>query len=284
MEEMIEADGGLDPAPPVGSALRPARVRWAPWVAAHQPGDAGGLGPERPDPARGLGRGEPERGRRRLHNGQATDTNLRRRATGPCHTCSQGVEARRPRRREPELGCWAPERTHTREAMGQGTPMSQRTLPNLHDQDAAAVGPRVDAPEIRREPPTPESAIAPVNPPADRSRLGVVLALVGTGLLMQGAADALARAGHESSARPLFFCALSLLFGACAWRLTSAHAARRERVLVSLALGLGLFASYVMHQPLQLDSFDELIHVGTLVQLLDSHALFPAVGGNRPCR
>ncbi len=154
--------------------------------------------------------------------------------------------------------------------------MSQRTLPNLHDQDAAAVGPRVDAPEIRREPPTPESAIAPVNPPAGRSRLGVVLALVGTGLLMQGVADALARAGHESTARPIFFCALSLLFGACAWRLTSAHAARRERVLVSLALGLGLFASYVMHQPLQLDSFDELIHVGTLVQLLDSHALFPA--------
>ena len=154
--------------------------------------------------------------------------------------------------------------------------MSQRTLPNLHDQDAAAVSPRVDAPEIRREPPTPESAIAPVNPPADRSRLGVVLALVGTGLLIQGAADALARAGHVSTARPLFFCALSLLFGACAWRLTSAHAARRERVLVSLALGLGLFASYVMHQPLQLDSFDELIHVGTLVQLLDSHALFPA--------
>jgi len=30
-----------------------------------------------------------------------------------------------------------------------------------------------------------------------------------------------------------------------------------------------------MHHPLQLDSFDELIHVGTLVQLLDSHTLFP---------
>ncbi len=154
--------------------------------------------------------------------------------------------------------------------------MSQRTLPNLHDQDGVAVGPRLDAPEIRREPPTPEGVLAPVTPPAGRSRLGVVLALVGTGLLMQGVADAFARAGHESTARPLFFCALSLLFGACAWRLTSAHAARRERVLVSLTLGLGLLASYVMHQPLQLDSFDELIHVGTLVQLLDSHALFPS--------
>ena len=92
---------------------------------------------------------------------------------------------------------------------------------------------------------------------------------------MQGVADALARAGHESPARALFICALLLLFAPCAWRLTNAHAARRERVSVSLVLGLGLFASYVMHQPLQLDSFDELIHVGTLVQLLDSHAAVP---------
>jgi len=159
--------------------------------------------------------------------------------------------------------------------MSQGTGMSQRTLPSLHEQDGATVGPSLDAPEIRREPPTPESAITPATSPVGRSRLGVVLALVGTALLMQGVADALARAGHESPARPLFFCALSLLFGACAWRLTSAKAARRERVLVALALGLGLFASYVMHQPLQLDSYDELIHVGTLVQLLDSHTLFP---------
>ena len=111
--------------------------------------------------------------------------------------------------------------------------------------------------------------------PKDQSRLGVVLALVGTGLLLQGGADALARSGHKSLALPIFLCALSLLFAACAWRLTSADAARRERVLVSLTLGLGLLASYVMHQPLQLDNFDELIHVGTLVQLLDSHSLFP---------
>ena len=159
--------------------------------------------------------------------------------------------------------------------MCQGTPMSPRTLPSLQEHEGVTVGPPQDAREIRREPPTPESAITSVTPPKDRSRLGVVLALVGTGLLMQGVADALARSGHESPALPLYLCALSLLFAACAWRLTSAHAARRERVWVSLALGLGLLASYVMHQPLQLDSFDELIHVGTLVQLLDSHTLFP---------
>ena len=84
--------------------------------------------------------------------------------------------------------------------MCQGTPMSQRTVPSLHEHDGMVVSPPLDAPEIRREPPTPESAIAPATPPVDRSRLGVVLALVGAALLMQGAADALARAGHESPA------------------------------------------------------------------------------------
>ena len=159
--------------------------------------------------------------------------------------------------------------------MCQGAPMSQRIVPSLHEHGGVAVDLPVDAPEIRHQQPTPEGAIAPMTPPVNRSRLGVVLALIGAGLLMQGAADALARTGHEPPTQPLFFCAISLIFGACAWRLTSAHATRRERVFVSLALGLGLLASYVMHQPLQLDSFDELTHVGTLIQLLDSHALFP---------
>ncbi len=159
--------------------------------------------------------------------------------------------------------------------MGQGTPMLQRTLPSLHDHDGVADAPPFGVPEIRREPPTPEGTFVPAPTPAGRSRLGLVLALVGTGLLVQGVADALARAGHESLARALFICALLVLFAPCAWRLTNAQATRRERVSVSLVLGLGLFASYVMHQPLQLDSFDELIHVGTLVQLLNSHSLFP---------
>lgn len=77
--------------------------------------------------------------------------------------------------------------------MCQGTPMSQRPLPSLHEHDGVPVGPSIDAPEIRHELPTPKSATVPVTPPVDRSRLGVVLALVGAGLMTQGAADALAR-------------------------------------------------------------------------------------------
>jgi len=143
---------------------------------------------------------------------------------------------------------------------------------DLDEHGAVAVG-SFNAP--KSEPPTPGSAITSVTLPLGRSRFGVVLALAGTGLLMQGAADALERSGHGSSAPPLFLCGIALLFAACAWRLTGTHASRGERIWVSLVLGLGLFASYVMHQPLLLDGFDELIHVGTLARLLDSHAVFP---------
>ena len=111
--------------------------------------------------------------------------------------------------------------------------------------------------------------------PLHRSRLGVVLGLSGFGLLMQGAADALARSGHGSPALALFLLGIALEFAASAWRLTSRHATRTERLWVSLVLGLGLLASYVMLEPLLLDSFDELAHLGTLAHLLDSHTLFP---------
>jgi len=150
--------------------------------------------------------------------------------------------------------------------------MSQQILP---ERGEVAVEPLLDAPDIRHEPPAPESATTPVTAPAGRSRLGVVLALAGTGLLMQGAADALERTGHESLALPLFLCGIALPFAACAWRLTGTHASRKERIWVSLVLGLGLLASYVMHHPLLLDGFDELLHVGTLEHLLDSRAVFP---------
>ena len=149
--------------------------------------------------------------------------------------------------------------------------MSRRVRSDLDVHHEMTVSPNVDAPDTRREPPTPASA----TPPVGRSSLGVVLAMVGTGLLMQGAADALERTGHGSPALPLFLCGISLLFAASAWRLTGAHASRRERVWVSLVLGLGLLASYVMRHPLLLDGFDELAHIGTLARLLDSHALFP---------
>ena len=134
----------------------------------------------------------------------------------------------------------------------------------------------LEVPNFRHQPQSPENATAPVTLATGRSRLGVVLALVGTSLLMQGAADALERAGRGSLALPLFICGIALLFAVCAWRLTGAHASRSERIWISLILGLGLFASYAMRHPLLLDSFDELAHAGTLARLLDSRAVFPS--------
>ena len=153
--------------------------------------------------------------------------------------------------------------------------MSLRFLPNHDDHGVVTVSTQLGVPTHRREPPAQQSAATPAAPPANQSRLGTVLALVGAGLLMQGVGDALDRTGHEPPALPLFLGGIAVIFTACAWRLTGAHASRRERVWVSLVLGLGLLASYVMHHPLFLDSFDEMAHFGTLMRMLDSRSLIP---------
>lgn len=117
-----------------------------------------------------------------------------------------------------------------------------------------------------------------VAPPAalnvSRSRLGSVVTIVGAGLLMVGAGDALGHTGHQSPVVPLFLAGLIFISAPCAWRLTGAAATRNERIWVSVILGLGLLASYLFRSPLIFDNFDELAHGATLVRLLDSGALF----------
>ncbi len=92
---------------------------------------------------------------------------------------------------------------------------------------------------------------------------------------MVGVGDALARTGHKSPVVPLFLAGLIFIFAACAWRLTGTTATRNERVWVSVILGLGLLASYVLRSPLIFDNFDELADGATLMRLLDSRAQFP---------
>jgi UvrD-like helicase C-terminal domain len=117
-----------------------------------------------------------------------------------------------------------------------------------------------------------------VAPPAaldvSRSRLGSVVAIVGFGLLMVGAGDALGHTGHQSPVVPLFLAGLTFIFAPCAWRLTGTAATRNERIWVSVILGLGLLAAYVFRSPLLFDNFDEMAHSATLTRLLDSRALF----------
>jgi hypothetical protein len=109
-----------------------------------------------------------------------------------------------------------------------------------------------------------------------RSRLGSVVAIVGAGLLLVGAGDALGRTGHQSPVVPLFLAGLTLIFAACAWCLTAAGATRNERIWVSVILGLVLQASYLLRSPLIFDNFDEMAHGATLTRLLDTRALFQA--------
>ena len=109
-----------------------------------------------------------------------------------------------------------------------------------------------------------------------QSRLGSVIAIVGVGLLMVGAGDALGRTGHQSPVVPFFLAGLTLILAPCAWRLTGAAATRNERIWISVILGLALLAAYVFRSPLIFDNFDELAHGATLTRLLDSRALFQA--------
>ncbi len=125
------------------------------------------------------------------------------------------------------------------------------------------------APLLVRDVPDSPLSFATSSP----SRLGTVVALVGVGLFVTGFGDALARTGHQAPALPMFFAGLVTIFAPCAWRLTSATAARSERVAVSLVLGVGLLASYYIRSPLIFDWFDELIHGATLDRYLGSRTL-----------
>jgi hypothetical protein len=136
-------------------------------------------------------------------------------------------------------------------------------------------GPQPD--DSREDSARPQAAAPPAAPDApdgSRSRLGSVLAIVGLGLAMVGTGDALGRTGHQTPVVPLFLAGLTLIFAACAWRLTGAAATRNERIWVSVVLGLALQASYMLRSPLIFDNFDELAHGATLVRLLDSRTLF----------
>jgi UvrD-like helicase C-terminal domain len=148
---------------------------------------------------------------------------------------------------------------------------------NLRSSRGLDVG---NSPALPGEPGSPRAnSTGPgVAPPTalnvSRSRLGSVVAIVGVGLLMVGAGDALGRTSHQSPVVPLFLAGLAFIFAPCAWRLTGTAARRNERIWVSVILGLALMASYVFRSPLIFDNFDELAHGATLTRLLDSRALF----------
>ena len=108
------------------------------------------------------------------------------------------------------------------------------------------------------------------------TRLGTVTLVVSLGLFAQCLGDTLARFGTEEPALPLFFLGLIAIFAPCAWRLTASEATRRERVQVSLVLGVGLLASFLVRSPLILDELGELFHLATLTRMIATRQLFAA--------
>ena len=93
---------------------------------------------------------------------------------------------------------------------------------------------------------------------------------------MVGAGDALGRTGHQPPVVPLFLAGLTFIVAPCAWRLTGTAATRKERIWISVILGLALLVSYLFRSPLLFDNFDEMAHSATLTRLLDRRALFQA--------
>ncbi|HLX87831.1 MAG TPA: hypothetical protein VKR22_05200, partial [Acidimicrobiales bacterium] len=127
----------------------------------------------------------------------------------------------------------------------------------------------------------PDALERPESPPPStlydvtiaHSRLGVVLAAVGAGLLVVGLADALARTGHETAVIPLFCVGVLGVFLPCAWRLATPSAPRGERLAVSVVLGVALLLAFYLRSPLIFNSFDELLHGTTLHALVTQRSL-----------
>lgn len=96
-------------------------------------------------------------------------------------------------------------------------------------------------------------------------------AAVGLGLI--GLADANSRAG-SSPLGFLFWLGLLLLFAPVAFRTLSPGASRRDRLLLMLLLGVGLYLVKVLASPTSFTFIDEFIHLRTTQDILTSHHLF----------
>jgi hypothetical protein len=84
---------------------------------------------------------------------------------------------------------------------------------------------------------------------------------------------AASRAG-TAWAEPLFWLSILLLAVPIAIRLLGTVASRRERIILLLILGLGLYLAKVLQSPLAFTLYDELQHLRPAIDILDSGRLF----------
>lgn len=108
---------------------------------------------------------------------------------------------------------------------------------------------------------------------ASLGSLSVLSVVVGGSLVVMALAYTLARVGFPN-AEMLYWVALAGLFGPVFMRLLGADASRRERIGLTVTLGLGMFMMRVLRQPMDFRGHDELQHLRTYFDIEQSGQLF----------
>lgn len=160
------------------------------------------------------------------------------------------------------------------------TPIADEPPKLVPDQSAAPVtepSPRVGDGELVLK----VKAIAPTRAArfsVSRTGLGWVPAMAASsalGLLLVAIGDAHSRETTTSSQR-LFWIGLLVIYTPVAFRLASTAAARHERLLLVVELGLVLYLVKVFFEPFAFTFADELVHAANVNAILRHHELFTA--------
>lgn len=106
-------------------------------------------------------------------------------------------------------------------------------------------------------------------PPADHSRLHWRLVVVAAcGLVVQAVGYAAGWSGHVGRAVALWDVGMVVLVAPFGWAMLRPARTDLGRLLLGLALALGLYLSWVLASPVMAAHFDESLHVANLVMLL----------------
>jgi hypothetical protein len=103
----------------------------------------------------------------------------------------------------------------------------------------------------------------------------VVACCTALGLALVAHADAASRAGHSyGSASPGFWVGVTLVFAPAALRCLMAETSEYERLVLVVAVGLGLYAVKILASPYAFSLPDEYVHLRNTQDILQTHRLF----------
>jgi hypothetical protein len=143
---------------------------------------------------------------------------------------------------------------------------------------AVSLEPSSTSEEAVPSPEPEDSADAELYADADAlsgSRPEAVAILVSVvGLLIQAVGYAYGWHGHESPAIGLWYLGFVLVVSPYAWLLLLPARTGHQRLAASVAVGVLMYASWLLSDPIMATRFDETLHVTSLVTLLDEHRFF----------